>query len=293
MPTGTPTARPSATAAPSATPTRLLSPREQWLAAHEVERLRRVKRYGAARTLTALEYHGNSYTLNGGTIDMNPSEFARQMRRLQELDAHSVTFDELHGFLNGNLELPLGSIILTTDSGQKSYKSMPEMLEILAETGQHFQSFIWTKSMSPLESALCLNDACWEIFRKAHASGLVSLGTHSESHADFATLSAREGLAELLLSKEEIFDQTGVEVNSISWPFESIPTWAAELESIGIYSGFGGSTRPLKECYAEWGDAGQYRYRLPRLLPPNTNGISSRPNGWTLDDILSSFSLPL
>ncbi len=84
-----------------------------------------------------------------------------------------------------------------------------------------------------------------------------------------------------------------MEVNSISWPFESIPTWAAELESIGIYSGFGGSTRPIKECYAEWNDAGQYRYRLPRLLPPNTNGISSRPNGWTLDEILSSFSLPL
>ncbi len=154
LPTGTPTARPSATAAPSPTPTRVLSPREQWLAAHEVERLRRVKSYGAARTITALEYHGNSYTLNGGTIDMNPREFARQMRRLKELDAHSVTFDELHGFLNGSLELPVGSIILTTDSGQKSYKSMPEMLDILAETGQHFQSFIWTKSMSPLECLL-------------------------------------------------------------------------------------------------------------------------------------------
>lgn len=288
--TTVPTATPTATATPE--PTRVLSLREQRLLTHEEERLRRLALHGPARTLTSLEYHGNSYTFNGGVIDMNPERFHQQMRWLQENDIHTVTFDELHGFLDGSLDLPLGSIILTTDSGMKSHKSMPEMLEVLAETGNHFLSFIWTISMDASESLTCKDDFCWKMFADAHATGLISLGTHTESHDDFALMSAKDGLADIRGSQQEIFDHLGVMVNSISWPFESIPEWAPQLAEIGILSGFGGTTRPLSECYAEKGDDLNLRYRLPRLLPPNTNGESSRPFKYTLERILQEYSLP-
>ncbi len=289
-PTPDPTATPTATSTPDITLN--LSPRELWLWQHEEERKRRVIEHGTARTVTALEYHGNSYTFNGGAINMTPEQFKKQMLWLKDNDIHTVTFKELHGFLDGTLDLPLGSIILTTDSGMKSHKSMPEMLPLLADCGLHFLSFIWTISMDPSESLTCKEDACWKLFADAHATGLISLGTHTESHADFALIDAQAGLAEIAASKQEIFDHLGVEVDSISWPFESIPAWAGQLQSIGIYSGFGGTTRPIKECYAEKGDALKMRYHIPRLLPPNTGGLSSRPLDFTLEQIIENYSLP-
>lgn len=289
-PTPSPTATPTVTATPDITLN--MSPRELWLYRHEAERQRRVNERGPARTVTALEYHGNSYTFNGGAINMNPEQFKKQMLWLKDNDIHTVTFQELHGFLDGTLDLPLGSIILTTDSGRSSHKSMPDMLPLLADTGLHFLSFIWTASMDASESLTCKEDACWKLFAEAHATGLISLGTHTESHDDFALVDAKAGLAEIAASKQEIFDHLGVEVDSISWPFESIPAWAGQLQSIGIYSGFGGTTRPINECYAEKGDALQMRYRIPRLLPPNTGGLSSRPLDFTLEQILQSYSLP-
>ncbi len=286
----TPTATVTATAQP--TPTVVLSPRQRALATHEQERLRRLAAYGPTRTLTALEFHGNNYSLMNGIINMTPVEFERQMKLLQALDVHTVTFEELHGFLDGTIQLPLPSLVLTTDSGASSKRSMPEMIPVLQETGNHFLSFIWTRSMAPDESVECAGDVCWQLFRDAHASGMVSLGTHSESHADFATYKADVGLAELRLSIQEIYDQVGVWVSSISWPFESIPSWADRLQEIGVFSGFGGSTRPVREAYAEWGDAGQWRYHLPRLLPPNPGGFSGRPNGASLEQIVSNYNLP-
>lgn len=292
LPSLTPTPDPTATPTATPEPTRVLSLREQRLLQHEEERKRRVTEHGPARTITALEYHGNSYTFNGGAIDMNPAQFKKQMQWLKDNDIHTLTFNELHGFLDGTLDLPLGSIILTTDSGRSSHKSMPEMLQILGDAGLHFLSFIWTASMDASESLTCKEDACWKLFAEAHATGLVSLGTHTESHDDFALIDEAAGLAEIAASKQEIFDHIGVEVDSISWPFESIPSWAGQLQSIGIYSGFGGTTRPIKECYAEKGDVLQMRYRIPRLLPPNSGGLSSRPLDFTLEQILENYSLP-
>jgi|GEM_PF-1133343 len=291
-PTNTPQPTPTATATSQQTATAVLSQRERALLVHEQERLRRLAAYGPTRTLTALEFHGNNYSLMNGIINMTPVEFERQMRLLQALDVHTVTFEELHGFLDGTLQLPLPSLALTTDSGASSKRSMPEMIPLLEETGNHFLSFIWTRAMAASESVECAGDVCWQLFRDAHASGVVSLGTHSESHADFATYKADVGLAELRLSMQKIFDNVGVWVNSISWPFESIPTWAERMQEIGILSGFGGSTRPVREAYAEFGDVGKYRYRLPRLLPPNPGSVSGRPNGASLEQIVRDYNLP-
>jgi peptidoglycan/xylan/chitin deacetylase (PgdA/CDA1 family) len=247
-----------------------------------------IEKYGRARTVPAFEYHGDEYSMFNGNYNMNQEAFYNQMKWLSDNDYYAATGIDLLNFINGVEDLPGRSVILTTDSGNSSQKSIPRMIDVLQETNMHFHSFIWTKEMNEGESTRCIDDNCWKTFRNAINSGLFTLGSHTETHRDFGLVEREEGVDELYLSKKEIENNLGMEINSISWPFEVCPYWAEDLYNMGYRYGFGGRSKPLYYCSVEKNDLNPWC--LPRILPPNMNGKSGRPSGETLENIMEKFN---
>ncbi len=259
-----------------------------------------IKKYGPAERILILEYHGDNYWMYDGGYSMTPVSFEHDMRWLLENNYHFVTGAEMLGFLEGWLDLPKKSIFLTSDSGQGSDKSMGRIIPLYekleSEYGYrpHMNSFIWTNQMDTDESAKCKNDACWETFRKVRDSGFFTIGTHTESHNDFELkMNEVETEYDFNTSITDIQTNLGLRVYSVTWPFEACSAFPNIITNAGIKYGFGGWTRETLKLYGYKSD--NMPLCLPRLFPPNPDGISGRPNGMTLEEMLirGEESLPL
>jgi len=257
----------------------------------DVERQRLIQKYGVATSIPAFEFHGDNYFFFGGGYCMNPNTFKYLMTWFKDNEVWALNSEEVVGFLNGTMQMPARSIILTTDSGNTSQTSLVRMIPVLQETGMHFISMIWTRFMLGSESSLCLDDSCWNAFREARDSGVYSFGSHTESHSDFALFTEEEGVADILQSKQEIEDNLGVSPQLISWPFESVPEWAPVLSDYGFYGAFAGvNHRPtIKNCYVMPSDSSPWD--LPRIFPPNIGTLTSgRPDGKTILEIMEMYT---
>lgn len=291
--TATPTLPPTITPSPTQNPDPATWTKEEVLTNHEKERLAYLEEQGPAKSIPALEYHGDNYRIPFGAavVELAPEGFESQMAWFHENHVHAVTGEELRQWLNGNLELPARSVILTFDLGNNGLNSVPRMLEVFRKY-QMFGLFTITHyGMDAGTSILCPDDRCWDAFRVAHNSGYVTIGTHTITHRDFSTIDRVEGLAEIENSKRIIEEKigNGCEVFILTWPLEAVPSWAKELKTIGIDIAFGGNTYPILQN-AAWLDKPEDWFKLPRILPPNSNGLSGRPGGKTLEDIMKMYT---
>jgi len=249
-----------------------------------------ISKYGEAKRILTLEYHGDNYNMYNGAYSMDPAEFETQMRYLLANDYHFVTGPELVGYLEGWLALPARSIILTSDSGAASNLSIPRIsalfkgLEAQYGITPHMISFIWTASMDPKESNWCKNDACWQFFRDALNTGYFTFGTHTETHRDFSTLIDADTTWDLQTSMKAIHDNLGINVYGISWPFEACSTNPKLIANLGFKFALGGYSRDRNQLFTYAND--NEPLCLPRLFPPNPDGLSGRPGGMTLEQML-------
>lgn len=250
-----------------------------------------INQFGTAERILVFEYHGDKYGSEGSNYAMIPESFEKDMRWLMENNYHFVTGSEMLGFLEGWLDLPKKSIFLTTDSGQTSDKSMGRIIPLFqkleSEYGSrpHMNSFIWTNQLNSDESPNCKNDACWELFRAVRDSGYFTIGTHTESHNDFEKdMNAADTTYDFNTSVSDIKSNLGLQVYSVTWPYESCPTFPKIVAQAGIKYGFGGWTREEQKLYSYKND--NMPLCLPRLFPPNPNGVSGRPSGLTLEEML-------
>jgi peptidoglycan/xylan/chitin deacetylase (PgdA/CDA1 family) len=275
------------TSTPYPTATSTIEPTNIPTNVHKSEIEIKIEKYGIARSIPSFEYHGDNYDMYSGYA-MEPTYFAKQMEWLAENDFHSVTEPELLGYLDGTLQLPGRSIILTTDSGNTSQNSLNRMIPVLKDYKMHFLSFIWTNQMDQGESKACIDDNCWKTFEVARDSGVFTFGCHTETHRDFAKIDKNEGLNELSQSIYDIEKRLAIKVSGLSWPFESCAYTDKDLNSIGLKYAFGGNSRIIMENTVMPND--NLRYCLPRLLPPSPNGVSGRPNNMTLSDIMKRYT---
>ena len=126
----------------------------------------------------------------------------------------------------------------------------------------------------------CADNTCWDTINTVNASGYFSFGSHSTTHRDFGQISLEEGILDLERSKQAILENTGIQVYTLAWPFETCSPYPESLEQIGITLAWGGSTKPLSQNFAAWQDPRPFC--LPRLLPPNIQDVSMRPAGMSL-----------
>lgn len=249
----------------------------------------RIDKYGKAHRILPLEFHGDIYDMYDNYA-MTEESFLKQITYLMENDYHFLTVHELQGFVSGWLDLPLRSIILTTDPGYLVWESNERMisnfskLESIYGYKPHMITFIVTQGMSEEENYLCKDNTCWLSYIKGVEAGYFSLGTHTHWHNHHDEVTEQDALTDIKMSQEIIFENTGIKVYSISWPYEICSPYTDMLENtLGITLGFGGLTRPESNYVHKSDD--QYLC-LPRMFPENPNGLSGRPEGMTLEEML-------
>jgi peptidoglycan/xylan/chitin deacetylase (PgdA/CDA1 family) len=282
--TNTPTSTPAETPTPTSTPEPTRSPVEQAIA-----------QQGAAQRIPAIEYHGLLFSMEG-VGQMTPEWFEDQMRWLSENDFHAVTRDELNGYLHGDTLLPAKSILLTFDWGSSiSNQVDTQLAPILKKYGMHGLGFIQAEDRF-FNTELCPQNACWSHYRNWANSGIIDFGSHTINHYYLSQQSYSMLISELADSKKRIEDNLGVEVDSLAWPFEDVPsTWAQALTETGYRSAFGGWSRPIAQCQVQphdplWGN-------LPRLLPyswPDSYPkLTARTPGITFPELVMANITPL
>lgn len=249
----------------------------------------RIDSYGTTRNILTLEYHGDDYTMYDGRYSMNPASFRHQMETFMANDYHFVTMHEVEGFVYGWLEMPERSVILTTDISDLHVNALLSITETFSDlTAQygyapHMLAFIWTGAMNAGE---CSNNTCWQTINEAKVSGYFTFGSHSYTHSDFGQISAAEGVADLQRANQLMLDNMGILSYTIAWPFETCSPYPDTIRDLGFTLAWGGSTKPLPQNFTAFMDVRPLC--LPRLLPPNIEGISMRPDGMTLEQMMNS-----
>lgn len=251
-----------------------------------------VSSQGKANRILTLEFHGDNYWMYDGSYSMTPEAFAEQMDWLMKNNYHFVTIHETEGYLEGWLDLPVKSIILTTDSGGGSKNSLARITQVFKNLDQkygyrpHMQSYIWTNGMFPEETITCVDNSCWQAFYQAKDSGYFTFGTHTQTHRDFSKLTLEETFWDIGTSRTKIKENLDINVYALTWPFESCTPYEEQLRDFGITIGYGGWSKPITNAFTEASDT--MSLCLPRLFPPNSEGFSGRPVGLTLEQMLDN-----
>ena len=247
----------------------------------------RLAHCGSAQDILTLEYHGDSYTMYDGRYSMNPQAFRAQVAYLMQQDYHFATLHEVEGFVQGWLELPRCSVILTTDVSDEHAASLLSIASTFADLeaeygyAPHMIAFIWTGAM---ESGVCWGGGCWEDLNEALESGYFTFGTHSYSHQDFGQITPAEQAEDLQRSILDMQTKMSLTPYALAWPFETCSAFPDTISALGITLAWGGVTKPMEQNFTSWLDPRPLC--LPRMLPPNIEGISMRPPGYTLQEML-------
>jgi len=247
----------------------------------------RLERCGSAQDILTLEYHGDSYTMYDGRYSMNPQAFRAQVEYLMQQDYHFATLHEVEGFVQGWLALPSCSVILTTDVSDEHAASLLSIastftdLEAQYGYSPHMIAFVWTGAM---ESGVCWGEGCWEDLNEALETGYFTFGTHSYSHQDFGQITPAEQTEDLQRSISDMQAEMGLTPYALAWPFETCSAYPDTISTLGITLAWGGVTKPMEQNFTSWLDPRPLC--LPRMLPPNIEGISMRPPGYTLQQML-------
>ncbi len=242
---------------------------------------------GSAQDILTLEYHGDSYIMYDGKYSMNPQAFRAQVEYLMQQDYHFATLHEVEGFVQGWLALPSCSVILTTDVSDEHAASLLSIastftdLEAQYGYSPHMIAFIWTGAM---ESGVCWGGYCWEDLNEALETGYFTFGTHSYSHQDFGQITPAEQTEDLQRSISDMQAEMGLTPYALAWPFETCSAYPDTISTLGITLAWGGVTKPMEQNFTSWLDPRPLC--LPRMLPPNIEGISMRPPGYTLQQML-------
>ncbi len=247
----------------------------------------RLERCGSAQDILTLEYHGDSYIMYDGKYSMNPQAFRAQVEYLMQQDYHFATLHEVEGFVQGWLALPSCSVILTTDVSDEHAASLLSIastftdLEAQYGYSPHMIAFIWTGTM---ESGVCWGGGCWEDLNEALETGYFTFGTHSYSHQDFGQITPAEQTEDLQRSISDMQAEMGLTPYALAWPFETCSAYPDTIRALGITLAWGGVTKPMEQNFTSW--LNPRPLCLPRMLPPNIEGISMRPPGYTLQQML-------
>jgi len=194
--------------------------------------------------------------------------------------------------VQGWFPLPARSVILTTDISSQTVDSLYSIthtfqeLEAIHGYKPHMLVFPWTGDMADRPGVACEADSCWQALIDANASSYFTFGSHSTAHPDFGTLTTQQTIEDLQQSMNEIEERMGLRVYAIAWPFEVCSAEVDAIADLGFTLAWGGSTKPLPVNFTAWQDPRPLC--LPRLFPPAPSGVSMRPDGQTLQQMLEA-----
>ena len=245
---------------------------------------------GEAGQILSLELHGDSYSMFEERYSLTPEIFYSQVEYLLTEGYHFATIHEVEGFVYGWFPLPVKTVILTTDISSQTVNSLSSIAQTFAALEQqygvrpHMIVYPWTGDMLERPGIACEGDSCWQALRDARDSEFFTFGAHSQTHPDFSTVGFEQLETDWLTSKQAMLNNLGLNVYSLAWPFEVCSQDTQAMLNMGFTIGWGGVTKPIAQNYTAWQDPAPLC--LPRMFPPAISGISMRPEGLTLQQML-------
>lgn len=247
---------------------------------------------GEAGQILSLELHGDSYSMFEERYSLTPEIFYSQVEFLLTEGYHFATIHEVEGFVYGWFPLPAKTVIITTDISSQTVNSLASIAQTFSALKQqygvrpHMIVYPWTGDMLERPGIACDGDSCWQALRDARDSGFFTFGSHSQTHPDFSTVGFEQLETDWLTSKQAMLNNLGLNVYSLTWPFEVCSLDTQAMLNMGFTIGWGGVTKPIAQNYTTWQDPNPLC--LPRMFPPAISGISMRPDGLTWQEMLEA-----
>jgi peptidoglycan/xylan/chitin deacetylase (PgdA/CDA1 family) len=198
---------------------------------------------------------------------MTTAWFDAQLDWLAAQGYTTLTADQLAQVVDGTLIPPERSVVLAFDIGTPQLDNFASVVvPRLRERQMRAIFFVLTGAVNDDCSG---NRLCWPVLRQWHAEGLISIGSHGISHADYATLSPAQIRGDAGGSRAILEAQFGVPVRVFAYPFDSVPAFAAAvLQEAGYTLALGGNVAGDRSVRA--GDP--RRFMLPRYYPYSAPG---------------------
>jgi peptidoglycan/xylan/chitin deacetylase (PgdA/CDA1 family) len=136
-------------------------------------------------------------------IELDPSEFDREL-------AYLAKHEQVRS-LDDVLERKAGGVVLTFDDGTPDFHE--RVVPLLERYRLPATLYLATRLA---ESGAGVT---WRQLSDAIMTGLVTVGSHTHSHADLARATAEEATTEMLRSKELIEDRLGVACRDFAFPW--------------------------------------------------------------------------
>ena len=249
-----------------------------------------IEEQGETAQILSLELHGDSYSMFEERYSLTPEIFYSQVEYLLIEGYHFATIHEVEGFVYAWFPLPEKTIILTTDISSQTVNSLSSIAQTFATLEQqygvkpHMIVYPWTGDMLERPGIACESDACWQALREARDSGFFTFGSHSQTHPDFSTVGYEQLETDWMTSKQAILNNLGLNVYSLAWPFEVCSLDTQAMLNMGFTIGWGGVTKAITQNFTAWQDPAPLC--LPRMFPPAISGVSMRPEGLSLQQML-------
>jgi peptidoglycan/xylan/chitin deacetylase (PgdA/CDA1 family) len=150
-----------------------------------------------------------------GEIELPAAELDRQLEHLAEHD-RVVTLDRALAERNG------GGVVLSFDDGSRDFadRALPMLQK------HHVPAVLYLATGMIAEEGG--DGLAWSQVEDALATGLVTIGSHTHSHADLSRASERTSEVEMRRSKESIEDRLGEACRHFAYPW-AVGSAAADL----------------------------------------------------------------
>lgn len=230
---------------------KLASPELSGITGQEIEKMI------VATRIPVLRYHYPGY--EDGAMALPREFFESQMEYLTSGGYRTILDKEFSEFLEGKGSLQAKTAVLRIDQGADQFEEFEKMVEHLKAKGLTAMVFVTTGEK--------MSDTQWKKLAGWQKEGVIGLGSHSVSHADFRKINYATALAEARISKrtiEEKLAQYGVttEVISFAFPSDSLPDKINFLKEAGYKYCLGGNLFGVRNNSARPG-----MFITPSLLP--------------------------
>ena len=155
---------------------------------------------------------------------ISPGLFARHMQQLATHGMHACRLDDLLCWLAGDIELPVGSFLITFDDGFLGvYEHAVPVLRALGWTATTFlvsqligKCDEWCRTHNP-------SGATYPLMTQEQITAMQGMDftfhSHTRLHPDLTTLSDDELATELKLSRVELEELLGKKVGCLAYPY--------------------------------------------------------------------------
>ncbi|HLK13803.1 MAG TPA: polysaccharide deacetylase family protein [Fimbriimonadaceae bacterium] len=208
-------------------------------------------------------------------FDTTPEEFEAQMAMIEAHGFQPITADQLYTHLTEGADIPLKSIVLTFDDNYRGFYE--NAYPILKKHNFPAIEFVHTDYVG--KSTGEHPKMTWEQLAELNKSGLVTIGSHTESHpADITTLYYDAQKKEIFDSKSILEKHLGAKVDFFAYPDGKNDSVSQGLvKEAGYKMAFGTNTGLAEESKSLFTVRRYEHLKLEQALKEAENSMSNGP----------------